>query len=105
MTEQGLHRLKSSFAREIFKQDLLQVYDRQTEHRNALARESRDMLSEIVEQINTDGYDNETVELIARLSQIFWDDLRRDENVRRHIDKKLWQKIAEKKEQHGQKME
>ena len=66
MTEQGLHRLKSSFAREIFKQDLLQVYDRQTEHRNALAQESRDMLSEIVEQINTGGYDNETVELMLK---------------------------------------
>ena len=66
MTEQGLHRLKSSFAREIFKQDLLQVYDRQTEHRNALARESRDMLSEIVEQINTGGYVGETVELMLK---------------------------------------
>lgn len=66
MTEQGLHRLKSSFAREIFKQDLLQIYDRQTEHRNALAQESRDMLSEIVEQINTGGYDNETVELMLK---------------------------------------
>ena len=66
MTEQGLHRLKSSFAREIFKQDLLQVYDRQTEHRNALKKESRDMLSEIVERINTGGYDNETVELMLK---------------------------------------
>ena len=66
MTEQGLHRLKSSFAREIFKQDLLQIYDRQTEHRNALAQESRDVLSEIVEQINTGGYDNETVELMLK---------------------------------------
>ncbi len=66
MTEQGLHRLKSSFAREIFKQDLLQVYDRQTEHRNALKKESRDMLSEIVERINTGDYDNETVELMLK---------------------------------------
>ena len=66
MTEQGLKKLKSSFAREIFKQDLLQVYDRQTEHRNALARESRDLLSEIVERINTGGYDNETVELMLK---------------------------------------
>lgn len=66
MSEQGLHKLKSSFAREIFKQDLLQVYKRQTEHRNALAQESRDVLSEIAEQINTGGYDNETVELMLK---------------------------------------
>ena len=66
MTEQGLHRLKSSFAREIFKQDLLHIYDRQTEHRNALAQESRDMLSEIVESINAGGFDNETVELLLK---------------------------------------
>ena len=42
--------------------------------------------------------------LIARLSQIIRDDLRREENGRQHIEKKLRQKIAEKMELHGQKM-
>lgn len=42
--------------------------------------------------------------LIARLSQIFRDNLHREENGRRHIEKKLRQKIAEKMELHGQHM-
>lgn len=66
MSEQGLHKLKSTFAREIFKQDLLQVYEKQTAHRNALTQESRDVLSEIVGQINDGVYENETVEMLLR---------------------------------------
>lgn len=66
LSEQGILKMKSAFAREIFKQDLLQIYERQTEHRNALSQESRDALSEIVEQINNGGYENETVELMLK---------------------------------------
>lgn len=66
LSEQGILKMKSAFAREIFKQDLLQVYERQTEHRNALAQESRDVISEIVDQINHGGYENETVELMLK---------------------------------------
>lgn len=42
--------------------------------------------------------------LIARLSEIIRNDLRREENVRQHIEKKLRQKIVWKMELHGQKM-
>lgn len=66
MSEQGLHKLKSAFAREIFKQDLLQIYDKQTEQRNMLTMESRDVISEIAAQINHGGYKNETVELMLK---------------------------------------
>ncbi len=66
LSEQGILKMKSAFAREIFKQDLIQVYERQTEHRNALAQESRSILSEITEQINRSSYENETVELLMR---------------------------------------
>ncbi len=66
MSEQGLHKLKLSFAREIFRQDLLQVYERQTEYRNSLAQESRDILSEIAGSINAEGYNNETVEIMLK---------------------------------------
>lgn len=66
LTEQGLLKMKSAFAREIFKQDLLQTYEQQTEQRNALNRESRDVVAEIVEQMNSGEYANETVELMLR---------------------------------------
>lgn len=42
--------------------------------------------------------------LIARLTQIFRDNLRREESGQQHIEKKLRQKIAEKMELHGQHM-
>ena len=48
MTEQGLHKLKSVFARQIFKQDLLQVYTEQTKQRNTLTQKSRDVLADII---------------------------------------------------------
>lgn len=66
MTEQGLHKLKSAFAREMFKQDLLQTYEQQTEYRDALTREGRDAIAKIIEQINVGGYENEAVELMLR---------------------------------------
>ncbi len=43
--------------------------------------------------------------LIARLLQIFRENLRREENGRPHIEKKLRKKIAEKMELHGQHTE
>jgi hypothetical protein len=66
MTEQGLLKMKSAFAREIFRQDLLQTYEQQTKHRNTLNQESRSLLSEITEQIYSGRYANETVELMLR---------------------------------------
>lgn len=70
LSKQGIRKMRASFAHEIFKQDLMQVYEQQTEHRNALARESRDVISEIMEQINSGDYRNETVELMLKeLSQ------------------------------------
>lgn len=66
MTEQAILKMKSAFARDIFKQDNVQVYDRMTTHRNALVDTSRDAIAEIVEQINTGRYENEAVELMLR---------------------------------------
>ena len=70
LSKQGIRKMRASFAHEIFKQDLMQVYEQQTEHRNALARESRAVIAEIMEQINSGDYRNETVELMLKeLSQ------------------------------------
>lgn len=70
MTEQGLHKLKSAFAREIFKQDLLQVYAEQTNRRNELTQRSRDALSDIIERINAGSDDNPVItDLLVKLSK------------------------------------
>ena len=70
MTEQGLRKLKSTFARQIFKQDLVQVYTEQTKRRNDLTQKSRNTLSDMIARINTGSYDNSVVtDLLLKLSQ------------------------------------
>lgn len=69
LTEQGIENLRSSFAREIFAQDLISIYARQTESRDKLRADSKSLVAEIVSQINSGDYDNPTVEkLLRRLS-------------------------------------
>lgn len=62
LTKQGVNNLRSSFAKDIFAQDLLCVYEQQTEHRDALKAESRKLMGEIIAKINTGTYDNPAVE-------------------------------------------
>lgn len=74
LTKQGVHNLRSSFAKDIFAQDLLCTYEKQTGHRDGLRKKSREILQEIIGKINTGIYDNPTMErqlikLAGRLSQ------------------------------------
>lgn len=62
LTKQGVHNLRSSFAKDIFAQDLLCTYEAQTEHRDSLRKESREVMQGIIEKINTGIYDNPTME-------------------------------------------
>ena len=66
MTEQGLLRFKSDFAGEIFKHDLYHIYRDQTAHRDELRRTGREKMADIVKQINSGVYENETVTIMLR---------------------------------------
>jgi len=69
LTKQGVNNLRSSFAKDIFAQDLLCVYEKQTEHRDALRADSREMIAEIVSKINSGVYDNPKLEeMLLRLA-------------------------------------
>ena len=74
LTRQGIEKLRSELARDIFAQDLISVYQKQTEHRDTLRKVSRERIEELVRQINEGGYDNPMVEeklalLAKRLSR------------------------------------
>lgn len=74
LTQKGIMNLRSSFAKDIFADDLFSVYEKQTEHRNALRAQSREMIAGIVSRINNGNYDNPVVEnklleLAERLSK------------------------------------
>lgn len=66
MTEQGLQRFKSDFAHEIFKNDFYHIYKDLTAHRNELRKTGREKISDIVKQINSSAYENETVVLMLK---------------------------------------
>jgi hypothetical protein len=74
LTQKGIMDLRSAFAKDVFADDLLSVYEKQTEHRNALRAQSREMIAGIVSRINNGTYDNPVVEnklfeLAERLSK------------------------------------
>ena len=62
LSRQGIMSLRSSFAKDIFQQDLLCVYEQQTQHRDSLRQQSRDLITQIVSQINAGTYDNPRLE-------------------------------------------
>ena len=62
LSEKGVMSLRSSFAKDIFAQDLFCEYKKQTEHRDALKVQSREVLAELIAKINGGTYDNPQVE-------------------------------------------
>ncbi len=66
MTRQGLEKLKAAYAHEIFKNDLYEIYEKQTEYRNELRAESKEKIAEVIRNINGKKYENETLELMLK---------------------------------------
>lgn len=62
LTQKGIMNLRSAFAKDVFADDLLSIYEKQTEHRNALRAQSRDVIAEIVSRINSGAYVNPALE-------------------------------------------
>jgi hypothetical protein len=52
LTKQGIENIKSNLAKEIFRQDLLQIYQKQTDLRDELRQASRERMEEIVAEID-----------------------------------------------------
>jgi TPR repeat protein len=62
--------MRGSLAREIFRQDLMQIYEKQTERRNFLTKQSRVAMQDIIAQIRSGICENKNIEeLIARLAE------------------------------------
>ncbi len=69
LSKQGVMHLRSAFAKDIFAQDLLCVYEKQTEHRDDLRLQSRELVQAIVAKINAGTYDDPKVEgLLTQLA-------------------------------------
>ena len=69
LSDKGIEKMRSSFARDIFAQDMLHIYEKQTRYRDQLREQGRESVSEIVAQINSGVYSNTKVEaLLVSLS-------------------------------------
>ena len=81
MTRQGLEKLKAAFAHEIFKNDLYEIYEKQTEYRDELRSGSKEKIAEIIRGINGKKYENETLELMMKTLA---------EKLKKHKGKKVY---------------
>lgn len=66
LTKQGMDIIRSALAQEIFRQDLISVYQQETAHRDELRKVSREKVAGLVEQINRGGCENPQVEQLLR---------------------------------------
>ena len=66
LTKQGMDIIRSALAQEIFCQDLVSVYQRQTAHRDELRRASREKVAGLVEQISGGACENPKLESLLR---------------------------------------
>lgn len=70
LSSKGIENIKSALAQEIFRQDLLHIYQKQTDIRDELRQESRDRLKEILDNINNGTLENFQLEqMLLQLSQ------------------------------------
>ena len=70
VTKPAIEKIRSSLAREIFQQDIIQIYTEQTSQRNMLAEKSREALKEIIGRMNGGIYESETIEsLLSHLAE------------------------------------
>lgn len=70
LSEKGIEKLRSSFAKSIFAQDWCNIYDNYTNTRNTLRQESRERMREIIGGINAGTYENKTIEnLLLQLAR------------------------------------
>jgi len=64
LTEKGIATIKSNLAQEIFRQDLLQIYQKQSDLRDELRQESRERITEIVDAINHGSFDDPQMQMM-----------------------------------------
>lgn len=62
LTEHGIERIKSGLAKEIFRNDLTEIYARQTQRRDSLNQDSQKVLRRLIQQMQDGTLPNERIE-------------------------------------------
>ena len=70
LTKQGIGDIKSMLAKEIFQQDLIAVYQRQTQRRDELTEDTEQVMRQLVSEMQNGTLDNQRVgQLMAELAK------------------------------------
>ncbi len=70
LTKQGIAKIKSMLAKEIFQQDLIAVYQRQTQRRDDLTRDAGEVMRQLVSEMQTGTLENQRIgQLLSDLAQ------------------------------------
>lgn len=77
LTKQGITQIKSGLAKEIFRQELTELYQKQTQRRNELNVDAQAALREVVEEMQSGDIQNVHIEerlqyLADRLQVLIW---------------------------------
>lgn len=68
LTKQGIANLKSSFVRQIYKDELLNIYNEQTQRRDALQENAKELMRDLIGQMEQGDLNNPKLEtLISEL--------------------------------------
>lgn len=66
MSAESILKLKAAFANEMFREDQVQIYEQQTKYRDSLTMEARDIIAQMVAQINAGSYQNPQLETLMQ---------------------------------------
>lgn len=70
LSKAGIEKMKSGLAGQIFRQELTELYSRQTERRTELNREAQEELRQLVAQMQTGTLENQRIgQLMAQLAR------------------------------------
>ena len=70
LTKQGIAEIKSMLAKEIFQQDLIAVYQRQTQRRDELTEDAGEVMRQLVSEMQNGTLDSQRIgQLMAELAQ------------------------------------
>ena len=64
LTERGIERIKSGLAKEIFRQELTEIYAKQTQRRDSLNQDAQKVLRQLIQQMQDGTLSNERIELL-----------------------------------------
>lgn len=68
LTNHGIEKIRSSFANDIYSDELLHLYEQQTDLRNLLKRESEQLMKQLAEKISqNNNFDTELMNLVLKL--------------------------------------